>query len=145
MVMAKLRCERLESRTVPALFGRPWGSHATSISFVPDGTLVDGQPSVLFQKMQQSNLTQANWQTQMLRAAQTWADIAKLDLGLIPDQGLDVGVTGKYQGDTRFGDIRIAARPLSSDVLAVTIPPGVIGGTRVGDIVLNSDKAFAIG
>src|SRR5262249_27297893 len=115
--MSKLRCERLESRTVPALFARPWGSHATSISFVHDGPMADGQPSVLFQDMQQNSLSLVNWQTQILRAAQTWADVAKLDLGVVPDQGLDVGSPGKFQGDSRFGDIRVSARPLSADVL----------------------------
>src|SRR5262249_44619797 len=53
--------------------------------------------------------------------------------------------TGANQGDTRFGDIRIAARALSGNVLAITTPPGPLGGTRAGDIVLNSAAQFSVG
>ena len=61
------------------------------------------------------------------------------------DDGSDLGATGCQQSDERFGDIRIFAVPMSSSVLAITTPPGDLGGTRVGNIILNSDYNFGVG
>ena len=49
------------------------------------------------------------------------------------------------EGDPRFGDIRVSARPLSDNVLAITEPPGPLGDTRAGDIVINSNAPFSVG
>jgi len=138
-----LRLTRLEDRTTPATFGSPWGDarHLT-LSFVPDGTTVDGVGSNLFQLLGPQG---AAWQTEILRAVETWAQNANVNVGVVADGGQDLGTPGPIQGDGRFGDIRISARPLSDNVLAITTPSGVVGGTRIGDIVLNSTKAFSIG
>ena len=43
------------------------------------------------------------------------------------------------QGDPRFGDIRIGARPMSPEVMAITVPPNpYMSGTLSGDMILNS-------
>ncbi|HEY1378659.1 MAG TPA: matrixin family metalloprotease, partial [Gemmataceae bacterium] len=135
--------EELETRLVPAIFGVPWSDarHLT-ISFVPDGTSVDGVGSNLFASMPGN--TQA-WQAEILRAVETWAQYANIDVSVVPDSGDPLGTPGATQGDPRFGDIRISAEPLSDNVLAITMPPGYLGGTRVGDIIINSANQFKIG
>jgi hypothetical protein len=125
------------------VFGSPWADarHLT-VSFAPDGTNIDGAPSDLFQIMPgQPSI----WQTEILRAIETWAQYANINVAVVPDSGVDEGVPGPTQGDPRFGDIRICSRPLSDNVLAITTPSGVIGGTRTGDIIINSNKWFTIG
>ena len=115
------------------MFGVPWAdpSHLT-VSFVPDGTMVDGISSNLFGVVQPEA---AAWQAEILRAVQTWAQYANINVSVVGDSGDPLGVDGAVQGDARFGDIRIAARPLSGNVLAITTPSGPLGGTRAGDIV----------
>src|SRR4051812_18509139 len=103
-----LQIERLEERTVPATFGVPWtdAQHLT-LSFVPNGTQVDGSPSSLFGLIPGSS---SAWQSELLRAVQTWAQYANINVDVVPDGGQDLGAAGGNQGDTRFGDIRFAAR-----------------------------------
>jgi hypothetical protein len=138
-----LLLERLENRDVPALFGVPWtdARHLT-LSFVPDGTPVDGVGSNLFASMPGDAVT---WQREILRAMQAWAQVANINVGVVADSGDPLGTPGAPQGDPRFGDIRVAARPLSDNVLAITTPSGFLGGTRAGDIVINSNAHFSIG
>lgn len=140
------RVERLEDRTVPTTFGSPWsdGQNIT-LSFVADGTAVDGSTSNLFQTLQPTAQSPATWQREILRAFYAWTSRTNLNVGVVEDGGQALGTPGPGQGDVRFGDIRIAARPLSDNVLAITSPPGFLGGTRAGDIVLNSNKLFSIG
>src|SRR5437868_4444770 len=119
--------EQLESREVPAIFGIPWSDarHLT-LSFVPDGTNVDGTGSVLFSNMTQG--TTAQWQAAILRAAAAWSAATNINVGVVADGGQDLGAPGAAHGDARFGDIRISARPLSGNELAITTPPGYLGG-----------------
>jgi hypothetical protein len=139
-----LQMERLEERAVPALFGVPWAdARNLTLSFVPDGTSVDGVESTLFSTFQQP--ATAAWQAEILRAVQTWAQYANINVSVVADSGDAVGVDGANQADPRFGDIRIAARPLSGDVLAITSPSGPLAGTRAGDIVINTNALFSIG
>src|SRR5205814_1671531 len=74
-----------------------------------------------------------------------WAANANVNVDVVADSGDPLGTAGQPQGDARFGDIRVAARPLSGNVLAITTPSGPLGGTRAGDIVINSTKAFTLG
>jgi Matrixin len=146
MKRAQLSVEALEAREVPAQFGIPWANGtALSVSFAPDGATVDGSQSELFTLMAESGLTPAQWQAEILRAFQAWAALADLNVGVVSDNGAALGVSGKEQADTRFGDIRIFAAPLDSNVLAITTPPGDLGGTRTGDIILNSNYNFGVG
>src|SRR5262245_49764817 len=104
----RLHIEPLEDRRTPAIFNVPWadGQNLT-ISFVPDGTAVDNQTSNLFQSLQASGLSVEVWQREILRAFQTWAENANLNLGVVVDGGHPLGASGLPQGDSRFGDIRI--------------------------------------
>lgn len=140
-----LRVEQLEVRDTPAQFGIPWPNHNISLSFVPDGTLIDGVPSNLSALMAGNGVAESVWKTEFVHAAQTWLQAANLSVGFVEDNGAPIGSPGFSQGDQHFGDIRISARPLGSDVLAVTIPPGPAAGTRAGDVIINSNYTFGVG
>ncbi|QEH32715.1 Matrixin [Aquisphaera giovannonii] len=131
--------EPLEGRRVPAQLGVPWHhpDHVT-LSFVPDGTSINGTPSVLFGTLDAAQAT-PDWQAEILRAFQTWATAAHVNFALTGDGGQPLGTTGPDQGDPRFGDIRIAAVPMAPGVLAISIPHDpFLSGTWSGDILLNS-------
>jgi hypothetical protein len=142
-VMAKSRplsIEYLEPRVAPAVLGLPWldPTHLT-LSFAPDGTDIVGDQSVLFQTLDSQFPTPASWQNVIVQAFQTWADQTNVSVGLVGDSGAPLGVAGLMQGDPRFGDIRIGARPLAPDVMAITSPPDpYFSGTLSGDVILNS-------
>lgn len=136
--------ERLEDRDVPAVFGVPWldGSNLT-LSFAPDGTSTLQGSNVLSQTL--SALGSDAARLEILRAFQTWAEHANVNIGVVADGGQAYGANGAIQGDTRFGDVRLFAQNLGSNQLAETSPFNVLGGSNAGDIVLNSAGAFAIG
>ncbi len=138
-VRTKLRTERLEERTTPAVFGTPWAdaTHLT-LSLAPDGTLIGAKPSNLFNTLDAA-YPRAVWQRELLRAVQLWTSTANVNVGRTADGGQPFGASGSLQGDSRFGDIRIGATQMSSDSSAVAVPPNpFIAGTWAGDIVLNS-------
>jgi len=130
--------ERLEDRTLPAMWGMAWPNpqHIT-VSFVPDGTAVGSAPSTLFQTLNSQAATSV-WEMTILQALKTWTANANMSLALVNDGGQPIGSSGMNQGDSRFGDIRVAAVPLGSDVVAITAPYDLLAGTRAGDILLNS-------
>jgi Matrixin len=143
----RLTFEQLEDRNLMSVWGAAWpnAGHVTA-SFVPDGTTVDTYSSALFQGVgsQVSTSTKA-WQMEILRALQTWAVNANINIGLVPDGGQALGTSGPSQGDARFGDIRLAARPMGTSLLALGSPYDPTAGTRAGDIVFNSSQPFSIG
>jgi len=138
-----LRLESLEDRAVPAVFGEPWldGRHLT-LSFATDGTSLSSVGSNLT-----AAFSQLGWdatKTELLRAFQTWAVQANLNVGLVPDSNWAFGTAGAIQGDPRFGDVRIGGRNLSDDVIAITSPFSLLTPTA-GDLILNTGKQFAFG
>jgi hypothetical protein len=135
-----LRVQPLEDRTAPAVFGEAWldGRHLT-LSFAPDGTLISGVGSLLGSAT--SPLGSQAAKLEILRAFQTWAANANLNIGLVNDNGAAFGSAGAIQTDPRFGDIRIGARILGSDVVAVTAPFSLLT-TSSGDFILNGGKSF---
>src|SRR5262245_36951808 len=141
-----LRLEQLESRLTPATFNVPWPEAASlSLSFAPDGTAAAGQTSALFQALDGQEPT-ATWKLEILRAFQTWAVEANLNVGVVADGGQPFGTLGLKQGDPRFGDVRIGALPLGKDVLAVANPyDPFVANTWVGDVFLNSAFQFNAG
>ncbi len=146
MPKTRLAVEALETRDVPALFGIPWANGSSlTLSFAPDGADVDGSANELYSLMARSGLSQNVWQGEILRAVQQWTSNADLNVGVVSDDGSSLGVPGLEQADSRFGDIRIFAAPLSSNVLAITAAPGDLAGTRTGDIILNSNYNFGVG
>ena len=135
--------ESLEDRVVLATFGVPWDdpSHL-SLSFAPDGTSIAGHTSTLFQTLNAQEPT-AQWQHEILRAFQTWAVNANVNIALVADNGQPFGVAGKSQHDPRFGDIRIGAQPMGPEVLSISVPndPGD-SSTLTGDVLINTSDKF---
>ncbi|HKA08015.1 MAG TPA: hypothetical protein VKD71_12205, partial [Gemmataceae bacterium] len=105
----RLEVELLTDRCLPTMFGIPWAdpNHLT-LSFAPDGTATPYGPNVLSATLGASAPT-ASWQREVLRAFQTWAVNANIDIGLVADGGQPLGTVGAVQWDSRFGDIRVAA------------------------------------
>ena len=134
-----------EDRSLPSTFGIPWAdpNHLT-LSFAGDGTSTPLGNSSLFQTLGNTGTTAA-WQREILRAFQTWATYANIDIGVVADGGQALGSLGAVQGDSRFGDIRIATAPLSSNLVANTSPFSWTGTTFSGDMVLSSLQQYAIG
>src|SRR5262245_39645992 len=134
----RLNLERLEDRDLLATWGVPWPNpqHVT-VSFVPDGTAIGNAQSNLFQTLNSQAPTNV-WETTILQALKTWAANTNISLTLVNDGGQPYGTSGFIQGDPRFGDIRIAAMPLGSDVAAITAPFDLTAGTRAGGMILNS-------
>jgi hypothetical protein len=142
--------ESLEHRLVPyALTGYQWTNPSlVTFSFAPDGTSVGSQwnnaPNALFSYMN-NRFGTSTWQLQYAKALQTWAAYAPLNFRLVSDNGAAAGSSGSYQGDSRFGDIRIFAFPHTGDnYLSYTYYP-TPGYTLSGDSFLNTNYAFYIG
>jgi hypothetical protein len=141
----KLLLELLEDRTAPATFGNPWpDAGRLSLGFVPDGTDVAGQQSQLFGLLNAVAPTQT-WEGVILRAFQTWAATTNINLTLMADNGAPLGTPGPVQHDARFGDIRIAAVPMSSDVVAFALPFDFAAGRWAGTVEFNSNYTFTLG
>ena len=138
-----LRLESLEDRAVPAVFGEPWldGRHVT-LSFAGDGTSISGVGSNLTATLTPLGLDAAK--LEILRAFQSWVVNTNLNVGVVDDSNLAFGTAGAIQNDPRFGDIRIGARNLASDVGAITAPFSLISPNS-GDLILNSGKPLSIG
>jgi predicted Zn-dependent protease len=141
----RLRLEALEDRCTPSTTGVPWPDpiHLT-LSFAPDGTNIGGTPSGLFALLN-PQAPIATWQRTILRAVQTWAVNANVNVSVVTDGGQPFGTTGAVEGDSRFGDIRIGAKPMSTNVLATGTPFDWTGTTYSGDITLNSNYSFSVG
>lgn len=140
----RLRVEPLEDRSVPALFGNPWpNAEKLTISFVPDGTDVAGAQSNLFSTLNAA-LPTATWQAEIVRAFQTWAAQGNVNVSVVSDNGSAFGTAGPVQGSPFYGDMRVSARPLSDNVLAVSTPFNVFNSWS-GEIVFNSNKLFGRG
>src|SRR5207244_10766047 len=110
-----LLLEQFEDRVVPATFNVPWpDATSLTLSFAPDGTGAAGQASALFRALG-ARIPTAAWQEEVLRAFQTWAVAANINVGVVPDGGQPFGSLGLKQGDPRFGDIRIGAFRMAGD------------------------------
>lgn len=145
----RLSVELLEDRLTPTTGISWYDAGKLTLSFVPDGADTGGGTHSSLSALLGSNA--AAWKREILRAYQTWAAATNLNVGLVADSGLALGVAGLPQMDPRFGDIRIAARPLSAghggagDSLAQAVGFEYGGGTWSGDMVLNANNPFSIG
>ncbi len=137
--------ECLERRDLPSLFGVAWpdAEHLT-LSFVPDGTSTALGASDLSALLNQAGSTTA-WKTEILRAFQTWAVNANINIGLVNDGGEALGAPGAVQGDPRFGDIRVVAAPTHSDEVTSAGPFSWVGTTLAGDVMFDDAKPYSIG
>ena len=147
-----LQAEFLESRIALDGTGVLLGADAhLTLSFAPDGTATANSSNELFATFDQV-APQAEWQTAILTAFQTWAVETNADIGLVDDNGAPFGSAGATQRDARFGDIRIAAIPMAPEIGAISVPiDNVLSGTWYADVVFNSnfnyqsvDDIFAI-
>ena len=86
-----LSLEHLEERCNPSTLGQPWANpgHLT-LSFAPDGTVLNGAPSNLFQTLNHAAPT-AQWEQVVLKAFQTWAANTNVNVGLVSDGGQPFG------------------------------------------------------
>lgn len=139
--------EGLEQRLLLySTLGGQWayGSRIT-YSFPPDGTNVGGLPNSMSQAMASRGITEAQWKTELRRAFAVWQSAANINLAEVTDSGASLGVPGNQQNDSRFGDIRVFATPQQQGVLGYAFaPPPINGGTRAGDVVLNSSAAWNV-
>jgi hypothetical protein len=151
---AKLHLEVLEDRCIPSVFGNPWPNpgHLT-ISFAPDGTTIspysqsalgEGYTSSLFSTL--ASLGTPNvWKMEVLRAFQTWAVQANINIGLVGDAGGAFGAPPLAPNTIPAGNIRIGAYPQTMDVIATNSPYSIISGEWAGDVFLNPNYTFSIG
>jgi hypothetical protein len=140
--------EALESRVVLyAASGDAWPNPAAiTLSFMPDGTNLGGVSSNLFSAFNASSRLAGQWQTQILKAAQSWAAQTNINLVLVPDDGAPSGSGNNQQGDPGFGDIRIGGYNFGCSTLArAYMPPPVNNFSIAGDIVFNTGQSFSIG
>ena len=129
--------ELLETRSL--LTGFAWSDTTNlSISFAADGTTVAGNKNQLYAELNQLG-TPAQWQATIVRGFQTWLKELGYGIHVVKDSGARFGAPGAGNNDPRFGDVRVAAVPLTSGVLATAIPRNTfVSGTWAGDMMLNS-------
>ncbi len=137
-----LRGEGLEPRLALSSTAVWHDTSQLTLSFAPDGTDVGGEPSQLYETFQQLGEPH-EWKEAILSAFQQWVVTTRANVGVVADEGFPLGTAGPRTDDPRFGDIRIAARPLSEDVLAIGVAQdAIVGGTWSGDVVFNSNAAI---
>lgn len=113
-----------------------------TLSFADDGVIVAGQANALAAKFN-SIAPEGIWKEAILRAFQSWALRTNADIGAVDDGGQPFGAPGASRGDSRFGDIRIAAIAMEPAIGAVSVPmDGLVGGTWLADVVFNTNFAF---
>jgi hypothetical protein len=140
--------ESLESRLVLfSVSGNAWPNPAAiTISFMPDGTNLGGVSSNLFSTFNANPKLAGQWQTQILKAAQVWAQATNINFVVVPDDGEPSGSGADQQGNPNFGDIRIGGYAFGNSTLACTYqPPPVNNFSIAGDIAFNTGQRFNIG
>ena len=95
------------------LSGTKWSNTNISVSFMPDGTLFDGEASGLFNLLDQ-RAPRAVWQREFARALARWAAVTPLNFRFVTDNGAAHNAAGKTQADPNFGDIRCGARTIGT-------------------------------
>lgn len=120
------------------------GSQGTGVtltySFVPDGVSIDGDPSVLFSRMNELFPNQQTWQGLFAQMFARWAEVTGNTYVQVADDG--AGWADWSPGELgERGDIRIAMTPMDggSGVLAYNFFPDR------GDMVLDEDEDWNSG
>ncbi|MCY2968170.1 MAG: matrixin family metalloprotease [Planctomycetota bacterium] len=137
--------ESLESREMLSAIAAPQWEDASrlTLSFAPEGTLVNGQASSLTAALGGAGTAEQVKQA-ILSAFQKLEAGVNVSVGVVADNGSPLGTVGRSQGDTRFGDIRIAAAHLGSSVYAYSVPiNSAAAGTWSGEIVFNIDTPLS--
>ncbi len=139
-----LSVEQLEHRRVLATFGTPWPEpRSLSVSFPTDQAAIGAYNNSVREVFDQVT-DRREWQEAALRAFQTWAVYADINVGLVPDRGDDFGAVGLSSNDPRFGELRIGAFP-QPGVLANAAPYQQRAGTWSGDVLLNTQINYFLG
>lgn len=139
--VTKIGLQNLEDRRMLAAFGTPWpDARELTISFPSDGVAIKQDVNNIKATLDQVAPRQ-EWQELALRAYQTWAINADLNVGLRNDYDVKFGTPGLTSKDPRFGEFRIGAFP-QLGVLANSVPFQAIAGTHSGDLLLNSNESF---
>lgn len=113
-----------------------------TLSFAADGTSVAGQTNALAAKFD-AIAPEAVWKNAILSAFQTWASRTNADIGVVGDGGQPFGSPGPSRGDSRFGDIRIAAIGMDPLVGGASTPiDRLVGGTWKADVLFNTNFSF---
>src|SRR5581483_3702078 len=82
-----LSLEKLEDRLTPTVYGQQWlNPQSLTLSFVANGTQVGKSPSNLLDYLSHGS-TVAVGEEEILRAFQTWAVNANLNIGVTGEQG----------------------------------------------------------
>ncbi len=116
-----LHLEALQPRHLMTVESLAWdGASSLRLSFVPDGTRVANQVSDANAVLSQS-AAGANWKESVAKAFQVWAQYAAINVGVVGDSGDPMGVAGPVHGDERFGEIRVAGIPMTSDTWAAAV------------------------
>ena len=135
--------EVLELRQLLTSYGNVWAdARSLSVSFPSDSTPIGAESNQL-RAVLDTVAARGEWQKEALRAVQQWAEVANVNIGLVPDRGDAFGTVGLASNDPRFGEIRIGAFP-QSQVVASSVPNQVNAGTWSGDIFLNSDTPWSV-
>jgi len=145
---AQLCVEVLESRLVPyAVSGNAWvHPDLITVSFVPDGTSVNGKTSNLIGTFNTKFGSAATWQNVFKDAAQVWAQQTNINFNFVTDNGATSGSGSYQQGDANFGDIRISGYNFGNTTLAQAyLPPPANNYSVAGDIQFNTSQTFNIG
>lgn len=137
----RLQIELLEDRNLLSFDSFWLDPTSLRLSFAPDGTSIGPYSSSLWSTLE-AEAADRNWQYEILRAAQSWAIHANINIGLTTDDGSAFGSEGLAQGDSRFGDIRVGAFAQPHNTLAVAALGTVSAGTWAGDVFLNSSLDF---
>jgi hypothetical protein len=107
-------------------------------SFVPDGVMIDGQPSQLFARMDELfNGNEQLWQSKFAEVFARWAELSGLRYQLVSDDGAPFGQNSPGLLGAR-GDVRIGSIPIDgpSNVLAYDFFPDI------GDMVLDAAESW---
>ncbi len=139
-----VQIEAMEERHLLATFGIPWPeARNLSVSFPTDETTIGAYSNSLRTVLDQV-ADRSVWQETVLRAFQTWAVQANINIGLVPDRGDALGTVGLANNDPRFGEFRVGAFP-QPGVLASALPYQQIAGTWAGDVLLNTQANWFLG
>lgn len=133
--------QTLEDRRMLAVFGNVWPNQRDlTVSFPADGVQIGSQQNDI-NALLDTVAQRGQWQELALRAYQTWAVHADINVGLRNDFNNAFGAPGMLVGDPRFGEFRIGAFP-QEGLIANSIPFQAVAGTYSGDLVLNSNEQF---
>ncbi|TWU02258.1 matrixin family metalloprotease [Stieleria varia] len=140
-ILTNSQFQTLEDRRMLVSYATPWpDAHGLTISFPNDGVEIASHQNNVNETLDAVASTE-QWQELVLRAYQTWAIHADINVGVRNDFDSPFGTPGMTTGDPRFGEFRIGAIP-QEGALANSIPFQAAAGTYSGDLVLNSNESF---